>query len=212
MGTNGTFRIVDSVEIAMRDGSNLRANVWLPDGTGQWPVLLQRTPYQKDDAFSTLDFLAALRRGYAIVVQDTRGRFASDGTFTPFANEADDGIDTIAWLRQQGFCNGQVMMFWRLLCRGHASPGCGCSSQRADCGLAVPDHRAPWRHLDLSRAERTNWPFSCYGSSKASARRICGAASMTCRRQMQSGPGASLLTSKKIRRWPSPGCQFLMMT
>ena len=111
MATNSTFRILDSVEIAMRDGSNLRANVWLPDETGQWPVLLQRTPYRKDDAFSTLDFLAALRRGYAIVVQDTRGRFASDGTFTPFVNEAEDGIDTIAWLRQQSFCNGQVMMF-----------------------------------------------------------------------------------------------------
>ena len=111
MATNSTFRVLDSVEIAMRDGSNLRANVWLPDEAGQWPVLLQRTPYQKDDAFSTLDFLAALRRGYAIVVQDTRGRFASDGTFTPFANEAEDGTDTIAWLRQQSFCNGQVMMF-----------------------------------------------------------------------------------------------------
>ena len=60
MATNSTFRILDSVEIAMRDGSNLRANVWLPDETGQWPVLLQRTPYRKDDAVSTLDFLAAL--------------------------------------------------------------------------------------------------------------------------------------------------------
>ncbi|MCS6762670.1 MAG: hypothetical protein MO846_12515, partial [Candidatus Devosia symbiotica] len=65
----------------------------------------------KDDAFSTLDFLAALRRGYAIVIQDTRGRFASDEIFTPFANEAEDGTDTIAWLRQKRFCNGQVMMF-----------------------------------------------------------------------------------------------------
>jgi putative CocE/NonD family hydrolase len=111
MATNRAFRVLDSVEIAMRDGTNLRATVWLPDETGQWPVLLQRTPYRKDDAFSTLDFLAALRRGYAIVVQDTRGRFASDGTFTPFANEAEDGTDTIAWLRQQSVCNGQVMMF-----------------------------------------------------------------------------------------------------
>jgi putative CocE/NonD family hydrolase len=116
MVTNGTFRIFDSVEIAMRDGTILRANVWLPGESGRWPVLLQRTAYRKDDAFGTqyisaMEFLAALRRGYAIVVQDTRGRYASDGTFTPFAHEAEDGTDTIAWLRQQSFCNGQVMMF-----------------------------------------------------------------------------------------------------
>lgn len=116
MSTNGTFRILDSVEIAMRDGTILRANVWLPGETGQWPVLLQRTAYRKDDAFGTqyisaLEFMAALRRGYAIVVQDTRGRYASDGNFVPFADEAEDGADTIAWLRQQSFCNGQVMMF-----------------------------------------------------------------------------------------------------
>ncbi|WP_268904438.1 CocE/NonD family hydrolase [Devosia aurantiaca] len=116
MSTTGTFRILDSVEIPMRDGTILRANVWLPGEAGNWPVLLQRTAYRKDDAFGTqyisaLEFMAALRRGYAIVVQDTRGRYASDGAFVPFANEAQDGVDTITWLRQQRFCNGQVMMF-----------------------------------------------------------------------------------------------------
>jgi len=116
MSTTGTFRILDSVEIPMGDGTILRANVWLPAEAGEWPVLLQRTAYRKDDAFGTqyisaLEFMAALRRGYAIVVQDTRGRYASDGAFVPFTHEAEDGVDTIAWLRQQSFCNGQVMMF-----------------------------------------------------------------------------------------------------
>lgn len=116
MTRNGPFSILDSVEIAMRDGVVLRADIWLPDTQGSWPVLLQRTPYRKEDAFGTqhisaLDFRVALRRGYAIVVQDSRGRFASDGTFAPFAHEATDGQDTIAWLRQQSFCDGQIAMF-----------------------------------------------------------------------------------------------------
>jgi putative CocE/NonD family hydrolase len=116
MSTNTSFRILDSVEIAMRDGTILRANAWLPGDEGAWPVLLQRTAYRKDDAFGTqyisaLEFMAALRRGYAVVVQDTRGRYASYGTFIPFETEAQDGADTIAWLREQPFCNGEVMMF-----------------------------------------------------------------------------------------------------
>ncbi len=100
----------------MRDGTVLRADVWLPAGAGPWPVLLQRTPYRKEDVFGTqyiaaLEFRAALRRGYAVVVQDTRGRYASDGNFDPFHHEQDDGHDTIAWLRKQPFCNGSVAMF-----------------------------------------------------------------------------------------------------
>ncbi|GLQ56215.1 CocE/NonD family hydrolase [Devosia nitrariae] len=109
------FGLLDSVEIPMRDGTILRADIWLP-GEGSWPVILQRTPYRKEDAFGTqyisaLEFKAALRRGYAIVVQDTRGRYGSDGEFVPFSRETEDGADTIAWLREQDFCNGQVVMF-----------------------------------------------------------------------------------------------------
>ncbi|MDV3253756.1 CocE/NonD family hydrolase [Devosia sp. BK] len=116
MPTNTTFQILDTVEMPMRDSCVLRADIWLPAGQGPWPVLLQRTPYRKEDAFGTqyisaMDFRAALRRGYAIVVQDTRGRYSSDGTFDPFADEIDDGVDTIAWLRQQDFCDGNIVMF-----------------------------------------------------------------------------------------------------
>ena len=55
--------------------------------------------------------MAALRRGYAVVVQDTRGRFASEGRFDPFADEGRDGADTVAWLRGQRFCDSRVAMF-----------------------------------------------------------------------------------------------------
>lgn len=116
MTTSKAFRILDSVETPMRDGCVLRADIWLPDGEGPWPVLLQRTPYRKEDAFGTqyisaMDFRAALRRGYAIVIQDTRGRYTADGEFDPLVHEIDDGTDTIAWLRNQDFCDGHVVMF-----------------------------------------------------------------------------------------------------
>lgn len=116
MTTSKAFRILDSVETTMRDGCVLRADIWLPDGEGPWPVLLQRTPYRKEDAFGTqyisaMDFRAALYRGYAIVIQDTRGRYSSEGVFDPFVDETEDGTDTIEWLRGQDFCNGQVVMF-----------------------------------------------------------------------------------------------------
>ena len=116
MTINRSFGILDSVEVPMRDGTILRADIWLPALSGAWPVLLQRTPYRKEDAFGTqhisgLEFRDALRRGYAIVVQDTRGRYGSDGLFVPFSHEAEDGVDTVAWLCDQDFCNGQVTMF-----------------------------------------------------------------------------------------------------
>ncbi|MCD7060620.1 CocE/NonD family hydrolase [Pelagibacterium xiamenense] len=112
----GTFKILDAVAVPMRDGTLLPADIWLPDGNGPWPVLLQRTPYRREDVhgaqyISALEFQSALRRGFAVMVQDTRGRYAAGGTFDPFTWEEEDGADTIAWLRAQSFCDGQVAMF-----------------------------------------------------------------------------------------------------
>lgn len=111
-----TFKILDSIEVPMRDGTILPADIWLPDGDGPWPVLLQRTPYRREDVhgaqyISALEFQSALRRGFAVAVQDTRGRYAAQGEFDPFTWESVDGADTISWLRRQPFCNGRVAMF-----------------------------------------------------------------------------------------------------
>ncbi|HEY3062506.1 MAG TPA: CocE/NonD family hydrolase, partial [Chloroflexota bacterium] len=78
------------VAVPMRDGTLLRANVFRPQTNGRWPVLLTRLPYGKDlpVASSVLDPVQAARRGYAVVVQDTRGRFASEGDWRPFETEA----------------------------------------------------------------------------------------------------------------------------
>ncbi|MDM9649404.1 CocE/NonD family hydrolase [Rhizobium sp. S163] len=111
-----TFKLLDNVDVTMRDGVVLKTDIWLPATEGASPVLLQRTPYRKETPFgsqyiSALEFQTALRRGYAIAIQDTRGRYQSGGDFVPFEFEGRDGADTIGWLRSQPFCNGNVAMF-----------------------------------------------------------------------------------------------------
>src|SRR6266550_3031030 len=100
------------VPVPMRDGTQLRANVFRPP-EGRYPVLLTRLPYGKDLPLggAILDPVQAARRGYVVIVQDTRGRFASEGDFHPFVKEADDGIDTIAWAAEQPYSSGQVGMY-----------------------------------------------------------------------------------------------------
>src|SRR5215467_2535941 len=101
------------VETQMRDGIILRANVYRPAGEGRWPVLLTRLPYGKDLPLggSILDPAQAARRGYVVIVQDTRGRFMSEGEWVPFINEALDGVDTIEWAAQLPYSNGIVGMY-----------------------------------------------------------------------------------------------------
>lgn len=106
--------VVDyDVPATMRDGVTLRANIYRPADQGPWPVLLTRLPYGKDFPIgaAVLDPAQVARRGYVVVVQDTRGRLASEGEWTPFVHEADDGVDTIAWAAQLPYSTGQVGMY-----------------------------------------------------------------------------------------------------
>lgn len=101
------------VPAKMRDGVTLRANVYRPASEGQWPVLLTRLPYGKDlpGGTSIMDPAQVARRGYVVIVQDTRGRAASEGEWDPMRNEALDGIDTIAWASKLHYSNGSVGMY-----------------------------------------------------------------------------------------------------
>ncbi len=100
------------VAVPMRDGVVLRAEVRRPAGKGPFPVLVYRTPYGKNAALKEYTtFQHALERGYAIVVQDVRGRYASAGEFVPYQNEGHDGYDTIEWAASQPWSNGQVGTF-----------------------------------------------------------------------------------------------------
>jgi putative CocE/NonD family hydrolase len=111
-----------NVMVPMRDGVKLATDVFRPVGEGRWPVLVTRMPYNKelllpDDperrVFMELDLDSqrVIRAGYVIVIQDTRGRFASEGVFVPFADERNDGADTIAWAAKQPWSSGQVGMY-----------------------------------------------------------------------------------------------------
>ncbi|HEX7061601.1 MAG TPA: CocE/NonD family hydrolase [Woeseiaceae bacterium] len=93
----------------MRDGVVLRADVRRPASGGPFPVLVYRTPYGKQFAAEAYDtHREALRRGYAVVLQDVRGRYASEGVFDPYRNEGRDGYDTIEWAAAQPWSNGEV--------------------------------------------------------------------------------------------------------
>jgi putative CocE/NonD family hydrolase len=108
------------VAVPMRDGVLLRADVYRPDGEGPWPVIVARTPYSKTDHYELqfLEPILAARRGFIAVVQDVRGRYASEGEFLPLVNEANDGADTIDWAAALPGSNGSVGM-WGLSSLGN---------------------------------------------------------------------------------------------
>eukprot|EP00927_Polykrikos_kofoidii_P023745 TRINITY_DN21767_c0_g1_i2.p1 TRINITY_DN21767_c0_g1~~TRINITY_DN21767_c0_g1_i2.p1 ORF type:complete len:663 (+),score=73.12 TRINITY_DN21767_c0_g1_i2:153-1991(+) len=101
------FKVISLDSCVVGDGGDtLRASLLLPQGIeGPFPSVLMRTPYGRKSDFGQV-LLA--KRGYAVLVQDTRGRFSSDGEFVPVQNEREDGPATVDWMRQQPWCNGKV--------------------------------------------------------------------------------------------------------
>lgn len=102
--------IEKNVEAKMRDGVVLRADVYRPAGGGKRPALLQRTPYSKNPEQPDSQFHRLARAGFVVVVQDTRGRYTSDGVAVPH-DEGADGYDTIEWVAQLPSVDGRVGMF-----------------------------------------------------------------------------------------------------
>ncbi|HEX3721802.1 MAG TPA: CocE/NonD family hydrolase [Nitrolancea sp.] len=106
--------IARDIMVAMRDGVRLATDVYRPaNGTeplsGAFPTLLVRTPYNKSSENSVEKHgLYYARRGYVVVIQDCRGRYASEGEFYFLAQEAEDGYDTVIWAGQQPWCNGKI--------------------------------------------------------------------------------------------------------
>ena len=96
------------VEARMRDGTVLAADLSLPAAPGRCPVILLRSPYGKHTyrEYSLLN--AAVQRGYAVVVQDVRGRYESAGDFDPYRQERHDGFDTIEWIATEPWSDGRV--------------------------------------------------------------------------------------------------------
>jgi len=102
-------KVETNVLVPMRDGVRLAADVYRPDRDGAFPVLLSRTPYNKNGQRATATFFA--QNGYVAVVMDSRGLYASDGDWHPYVDEARDGYDTQQWIGRQPWSDGKIGMF-----------------------------------------------------------------------------------------------------
>lgn len=123
------------VKVPMRDGVELSADIYMPDGPGPFPTILVRTPYDNNGAIGKAKLSA--QRGYAFVAQDCRGRYDSDGAFYPWHQEANDGYDTQEWIARQPWCNGHIGMtggsylgLVQWLSAVHGSPHLKCIAPR----------------------------------------------------------------------------------
>ncbi len=114
------------VVVKMRDGTVLRADIYRPKAEGTFPVLLERTPYDKNG--SSGFGLRAAALGYVVIVQDVRGRYTSDGEWYPFKNESSDGYDTVEWAASLPYSDGRVGMFGGSYVGRDADAGCHCAT------------------------------------------------------------------------------------
>ena len=102
-----------NVMVPMRDGVRLATDIYRPARNGspveeKLPMILHRTPYNKNNADKSPEFFC--RQGYLVVFQDCRGRYASEGVFTKYVHEPEDGYDAIEWLAKLPYCNGNIGM------------------------------------------------------------------------------------------------------
>lgn len=123
-----TLTVERDVAALMRDGTMLYADVVRPAEPGRYPALLRRTPYNKQALVDPAFILRAATAGYAMVTQDVRGRYESEGEFNCIVNERQDGYDTLEWLAAQPWCDGSVGMYgtsyngltqWQAAMSGH---------------------------------------------------------------------------------------------
>jgi putative CocE/NonD family hydrolase len=133
------FTLRKNMMIAMRDGIKLATDIYLPNNCEkQFPVILERTPYGKAEPdnyniqsndnhqiqkIETASFY--VEHGFAVIFQDCRGRYNSEGSFFKYINEAYDGEDTVRWIKQQEWCNGKVGIMG-FSYTSHAAMSIGC--------------------------------------------------------------------------------------
>jgi len=98
----------ETTMVSMRDGVHLATDIYLPEGDGPWPCVLSRTPYNKNGNRGTAKRF--VKEGFAFVSQDCRGRFKSEGQYSPFQTDHLDGYDAVEWIAQQEWSDGKVGM------------------------------------------------------------------------------------------------------
>jgi hypothetical protein len=151
----------------MSDGTVLVADAWVPEGNGTWPVLLQRLPYGRSVASTPVlphpSWVAS--HGYAVVVQDCRGRGDSGGTFEPFLHEASDGAETIEWAARLPFANGLVATYgfsYQGLNQLYAAATRPPSLRAIAPMMCGPDPREGWTY----EGGALRWPFVCFWAAQ----------------------------------------------
>jgi uncharacterized protein len=98
------------VSMKTRDGVTLFADIYRPKSDDKLPVILMRTPYDKNVGWAVSPAYQIARRGYVVVIQDVRGRYTSEGEWYPFRHEQADGYDTVEWVAALPYSNGKVGM------------------------------------------------------------------------------------------------------
>ncbi|MGH2882089.1 MAG: CocE/NonD family hydrolase, partial [Solirubrobacteraceae bacterium] len=100
------------LHVAARDGIQLATDVYRPQGDGPFPTLVFRVRGSRSAAFITgvliVNPLEAVRRGYAVVIQEVRGRSGSQAHWHPFVHEREDGEDCLEWVLAQPWCDGRL--------------------------------------------------------------------------------------------------------
>ena len=109
--SDGRIRVQMEIETPMRDGVVLRADLYRPAMGERFPVLLMRTYYHNQVPFKVDWAVKCARAGYAVVLQDIRGRFDSDGFWRPYVDDPQDGHDTLQWIGSQPWCDGNIGTF-----------------------------------------------------------------------------------------------------
>ena len=107
---------IESATVTTRDGTGLATDIHRPMVEGKMveeplPALVQRTPYDKGSSARLEEATFFTNRGYVTVVQDCRGRYESEGGFSKYVDEGQDGYDTVEWVARQPWCNGKVGTF-----------------------------------------------------------------------------------------------------
>jgi len=152
---------VQNEMVTMRDGTKLAVSIYFPSGSGPWPAVLTRTPYGKDVGDPAKNESRYVTNGYVRVLQDSRGKGKSEGVYRPFADDVEDGYDTIEWIAKQPWSNGKVgmsgisaMAIATYNAAMSGAPHFVAAFVTAGRGFTTPDGGVPMQHIeDWSRRQ-----------------------------------------------------------
>lgn len=206
-----TLSVDTDIAVPMPDGVRLATDVVRPSGSSGHPVVVMRTAYDRTTAASTslqVDALGLARAGYAVVLQDVRGRYGSGGEFEPFVDEQADGRAVIEWCAQQPWANGQVAMAgisYNAFCQ--VAPAV---TKPEPLGAIVPglgpaDIRSSWLHLGgvLNAGFHLSWLLGPLLANDARVRDVEAALAAWDQPAMASRAGLDheVLTDSPAARW-----------